>query len=526
MTAYWPEAEDWTGFLLVILPVGKVSAFGDELRHRVRAQIEPDPVLYDLVTVALAAPFEPSDDWDRTFLTGLIETATPERHFFAPRGAIGIVVVGGLQRTIDKVVSNLRNFPALSRLGVCVFDVEVQADAESGVSAGSAQRVAGTVNELVALFDELPEVAVPELEFLRRADAVAIELDLQLPRLSPHVTKPRPALPGPAPAPAPSPVHALERAMPTRTLPAAPANGHAPVARRAPQLVEPPSPDLPIVRRPARQVQPVVYDGADIVTVDNRTPMQRLTRKNPTDADSIDELRLDGRPVSLAYLVFAPDDGVVSRPATKRRTAIALELDRLLATVRADAISGDEAHVAVEVFTATDPVRKHGILRVAGNLAESALPRVEIEYFSIATTVDPLLDAARRTTRALRARGVDVVSIHVIFLASMRFPADETTGQDWMRLLDQARVTWIDFGPADRREPMGMMPVTDFGLHVLSDKEDVMAVIRQESKVLYGYAAKRPPEPEPAEEPPADEPAAAEEPGSRRWWRIRKRRTE
>jgi hypothetical protein len=246
--------------------------------------------------------------------------------------------------------------------------------------------------------------------------------------------------------------------------------------------------------------------------------MQRLTRKSVTDADTIDELRHDGRSVALVQLVFVPDDGVVSRSLTKRRTTIALELDEALAQVRADGLSGNPTQVAIEIFSATDPVRKHGVLLTAGKLTEAAIPRVDIEYFPLSETVDPLLDASRRTARALRARGVDVVSLHIVFLAAMRFPADETTVNDWARLLEEARVTWVDFSPPSRGHEMPPMPESPFGLHVLTDKEDVVAVIRQESEVLYRYAP-RDVVAEAADPAPED---VVLQPQPRRWWQRRK----
>jgi hypothetical protein len=262
----------------------------------------------------------------------------------------------------------------------------------------------------------------------------------------------------------------------------------------------------------------VVYDGTEIVTVEQRTSMQRLTRRHPTDADALDDLQRDGRPVGLVYLVFVPDDGVVPKSVAKRRDTTALELDQALASVRFDATTDQPAHVAVEVLSATNPVKKHGVLRAAGDLTESALPKVRIEYFSVPETMGPLLDASLRTARALDARGVDVVSLHFIFLAAARFPADEETEGHWIQMLEHARVTWIDFSPPGRGQPKHPMPPSPFGLHVLTDKEDVVAVIKKQSEVLYGYA--RPPLP--SATTPDGDPTTADTP-RRRWWRPGRR---
>ena len=263
-----------------------------------------------------------------------------------------------------------------------------------------------------------------------------------------------------------------------------------------------------------------MYDGADIVTVDSRTPMQRLKRHSLTDAECMDELQRDGRAVGLVHLVFVPDDGVVAKAVTKRRNAIALELDRLFSSVNRDAASGRAAQTAVNVFSATNPLQKHGVLRPAGETTESTLPRVEIEYFSATESLPPLLDAAERTARALRARDLHVFSQHFVFLAAMRFPVDETTEDEWLRLLDQSRVTWIDFSPADRRQRPYPMPASQFGLHVLTDKEDVLAMVKSQSDVIYEYAPERPPV---GTAPAADGEATDEPPArTRRRWPFRR----
>jgi hypothetical protein len=525
MTPHWPAAEEWAGFLLVVVPVGRVSEFSDDMRRRVRAEIETDPVLYDLVTVTIAPPFAPTPGWDRAFLECVIGAAMPDGHFFAPRGTLGAVVVGGLRRKVDEAVEDLGRFSAVAQMGMRLFPVAAQGDPDNGVAQATVREIAATVINLIGMFDADPEIALSEREFLHRVGTVIEENDLPVRVVRPPLAKPRPAPPALDRAPA-----GALTVPPQRELPVGPVNGQMPVHFPNESVVasEPAvaaRTPTPISRPTDQRMKPVIYDGAEIVNVDQRTTMQRLTRKNPTDADTIHELRDGGRAVGLVQLVFVPDDGVVSRTAAKRRASIALELDQALASVRFDALSGEPAQVAVEVFAATDPVRRHGVLRVAGKLTEAALPRVDIEYFSLSQTVDPLLDAARRTARALGARGIDVVSTHVVFLAAMRFPADDTTVDDWARLLEHARVTWVDFGPPGRWHEVPELPESPFGLHVLSDKEDVVALIRKESEAIYGYAPQDLPVAAPAVAPPAPAAVPEAEPEQRqprRWWRRRK----
>jgi len=523
LTPYWPAVEDWTGFLLVIVPVGALPVPGAELCRRVRAQVETDPVLYDLVTVSLAPPIEPTADWDRAFVASVIEAALPDQHFFAPRGVIGVVAVAGDEEVLKSAYGNLRDLPPANRLWVRLFGAVARSDPRGGVSQGSVERIARAVNLLVEMYDEQPQIATAEPTFLDRVGTLLREH-----RLSRSARRPEPAT-------AAEPAIQSEPAIPAvrSAVDAEPVSGQRP---RHPERSAPPpespavvaeAPASPVGQPTRRLLDPVMYDGAEIITVDKRTPVQKLMRQTLTDADCMDELQRDGRAVGLLHLVFVPDDGVVPKAAAKRRNAIALELDQAFASVQRDATTGQPARIAVEVFSATNPLQKHGVLRVAGETTESALPKVKIEYFSVPETVVPLLDAARRTSRALRARGLDVVSQHFVFLAAMRFPADETTRDDWVDLLEQARVTWIDFSPADRRQPLYPMPPSPFGLHVLTDKEDVLSVIKKQSEAIYLYAPELAPPTAPGIASAANDPIAAAPPvEDRHWWPFRKRLTE
>jgi hypothetical protein len=374
------------------------------------------------------------------------------------------------------------------------------------------------------MYDEEPQIATAETMFLDRVGAL---IDGHF--VHPAVLRPEPRKAQPPRAQPP-------RAQPPRVQSARvqsarvqPPKAQPTVPSQRPTYEEPPPREErpPVTARAAappaaqqtrRLLDPVMYDGSDIVTVDKRTPLQKLTGHNETDADGMSRLERDGRAVALVELVFVPDDGVVSRAVTKRRNAIAVELDEAFASVTRDVETELPAHVAVEVLTGTNPVQKHGVLRVAGEMTEAMLPKVKIEYFSIAETLRPLLDAAERTARGLTARGIEVVSKHFVFLAAMRFPADETTKDDWRKLLGDARVTWVDFSvgePGEEEYPPLRSP---FGLHVLTDKEDVLTLIRKQSEVLYHFGPDvREPETSEVDGSPAD---------ARRWWPWGKRPTD
>lgn len=514
VTPYWPAVEDWTGFLLVVVPVGRLPVSGEELCRQVRARIGTDAVLYDIVTVALAPPIGKTAKWGRTFLTSVVDAAMPDRHYFAPRGVIGVVAVADDKDVLRAGFDALRNLPADAQFWTKLFGAVVRPDARTGVSEAAVERIASAVDQLVEMFDEEPQFATAEPAFLHRI-ATLVGRDYVHPSVlepAPPHEEPRAAVPDPPARSEPVRVEPLGPSQPPRYPEPLPRE-EPPVRARAAAL--------PAAQRTRRLIEPVMYDGTEIVNVDKRTPLQKLARQNQTDADCLNELQRDGRAVALVELVFVPDDGVVSRSVTKRRNAIAIELDQAFASVTHDVDTELATHVAVEVLTATNPVQKHGVLRMAGEMTESLLPKVKIEYFSIGETVRPLLDAAERTARGLTARGIEVVSKHFVFLAAMRFPADDLTEDDWMTLLDRARVTWIDFGAADPSERLYEMPPSPFGLHVLSDKEDVLTVIKKQAEVLYHFGAETRAEPE---QPEPQEAAASGD--GRRWWPFAKRGTD
>jgi hypothetical protein len=448
---------------------------------------------------------------------------------------------------VKRAYDGLGRLPRDDQLWAAPFGLVVRPDPHTGVSPNSVERLVRTVDKLVEMFDEHPQAATAEPVFLDRVAALIAQDRVDASRRRPRPAAEETDRPGPTargtertrPATqetqrletpvngagqARPPARETEWAGPSAREPERRVAGQRPRSREeaAPVLESPmPAPAPPPVRP---RLEPVMYEGAEIVTVDERTTVQRLMRQNITDADCLDELQRDGRPVGLVHLVFVPDDGTVGRTVAKRRNAIALELDQLFSTVDRDADTGRPARLAVDVFSATTPVQKHGVLRMAGEATEAVLPKVKIEYFSVSDTLMPLLDAARRTTRALLARDVDVVSQHFVFLAALRFPADETTVKDWVGLMEHARVTWIDFGTGDRPPLTVRIPRSPFGLHVLTNMEDVLTVVKKHSEVLYQYAADHPPT---AIAPPADDEPEADPPAEgRRWWPFGRRGTE
>jgi hypothetical protein len=237
----------------------------------------------------------------------------------------------------------------------------------------------------------------------------------------------------------------------------------------------------------------VFHHGDDTVVLDNRSALGRLRTPAPTDAESVDRLARVTDAVSLAFFVFVPDEEAGSRRLNRGHRPMALKLDQVLATVVGDAATGRPMRVAVEVFTAGTPLAKHGVLRPAGELTEDDLPKLRTAFFDHAKTVASLRSTANRTIQAFRARHVEVLSLHFIFLSSTRLFDANTFGADWDSLLRGARATWAEIGPtraADGVDPFRQAPdisASPYGFHLVSDRYDVVAMIREESGLLYVY---------------------------------------
>jgi hypothetical protein len=258
--------------------------------------------------------------------------------------------------------------------------------------------------------------------------------------------------------------------------------------------------------------------------VDSRSPLSSLLRPReeaPTDAESVDLLARTTDAVSLAYLVFVPNNGSGGWKAAREHRRIALELDRLLATVAADAASGRSMRVAVEVFTAVTPLRRHGILRPAGELVEEDLPKAPAKLYDHARTVNSLFDATKRTFAAFQARKIEVLSCHCMFLSSVPLTDAGTTTEEWDRLLTFARATWVEIDPGDDRSaplPGAMVnelpkiPPSRYGFHLISSDYDVTELVRAESSALYRYGQAQP-------APFAAARGGAEGPLAKRWMR-------
>lgn len=494
-TPYWTEDDDWTGFCLQIVPATGLPAPAGELRRQVCSRIETDAVLYDLVTVApvppAAHPGLPAGSSVplagtpivpvHSVVSTLITAAMAPGHFFAPRGVFALVVVGDQDAGIDQARRHLAELPLLGRLRVQYYTHVVAADSRhGGLSAASVLSIADIVKAVIADYERHPDIALDEATFL--GELVRLHQEgFVLPGLEPEVP------------PAPPPAAVTTTVTDVTTDPAAPVNAELPATPAEPMgppPAEPPSPrgiapePAPAPRRELRA--PVVQTGADIVQVRTGSRLRRTKGPSRTGADWIEELAGWAGAVSLAYLVFVPDGDTQPREVSKRRRSLAIELDQALSDVIGDTETGRPMAVAVEVLGATSPLRKHGVLRPAGSLTDSDLPKVSLEYFDIFETADSLLGEMQRSSQALAVRDVDVLSHHLVFLATTSLPNTANAESECARLLQHARITWVHIG---RGEP-SLTPLqreSPFGVHILTDKDDVVALFRRESKVLYRW---------------------------------------
>jgi hypothetical protein len=512
LTPFWPADEDWCGYLLMIVPAARLPVPPQELALRVRERVEADAELHDLVTVSHAPRLDEFDDateWDRALAASLVAAVMPEGHVATPRGVLRMVVVGERKQDIDRLVLELRQVPLLKHLRVRVYTYPTRLELDSGgVPTTAVANLAGLARTIVSEHERDPEYAVDEPTFLAELRRLVEEEGL--------------ALSGPEPSP-PAPPDPVSSATPGVDTGAPAARGSASV----------PAPARPTAQPSRPIVDPVIHGGADIDLVSSRSMRQRRTGAPATDAESVDRVARLTEAVSLAYLVFVPDDEPKPREVGRRCRALAVDLDQALRAVVGDSRTGRQLTVAVEVLTATVPLRKYGPPRPAGEVTESGLPRVPAELFDLLDTVDALLDAAQRTERAFRSRDVAVLSKHFIFLSTVRLRDAHTSASEWERLLNHARVTWVDIGStkvgnADLAELVGVNDAipqigpSPYGFHMLSDKDDVVGLFRQESSIIYTYQSPALP-PEPSAPPAAVTPAAATPAGkSRRWWPRRR----
>jgi hypothetical protein len=508
LAPYWGDDADWAGLLVLIVPAASLPIPVGELARLVRDRVESDAALYDVVTVAHApspARFQATADWHRALLVALIRAAMPNGHFLAPRGIFATIVVGESDADVQWALDQLRKDGPFNRLRSISYSCRVRWDPErGGIAPVTIRSISQVASKGIAAYEQRPDLAMDEPVFLAEVGGL-VQRGL--------VTREDLAVTPPTPRTVPR----VRATAPVPTPPALPALAPTP----------PQTPGLPVAP-PGRQRQPPVFHhGDDMVQVDSRSALGRLRSPAPTDADAVERLAMSTDAVSLAYFVVVPDEAASARKVSREHRTLALSLDQLLATVAGDTLTGRQMCVAVEVVTAHNPLRKHGVLRPAGELTDGDLPKAPAELFDHAKTVEALLNAAQRTAVAFQARNVDVLSLHYIFLSSVELHDADTSGADWDRLLEHARVTWIEIGPTrltDHHEPLNIAP-SPYGFHLVSNRYDVAAVVREESAALYRYRQPAVTMPEPAapQAPPVDATTPGDEtapklPGRRRRW--------
>jgi hypothetical protein len=429
---HWGNRERWTEFFIAIVPTVGQTGAARELYRRVRQAIEEDVILFDLVTVAVCPTADGSFDQDDAIVAALLTAATDRGHFLAPRVVFGCVVVGTDVEAVDAVRAGLARQTVFRQLCVQFGPPALVGDTTPDPSA-----VLSFASDLMFGYERDPGISCGEAEFLDLARLLG------------------------------GPVFAT------------------PVRQRAASRATPAGPGVPLPSPPAVAHRDVALPSPRPGLVRRLQESLGTAERGLTDAESFDELALRGDGVALVSLVFLPDDDQQSWALARRRRAAAIRLDAALAAVNQDPRGGASIQVAVEVLGPGDPFVRHRGVRSAGRLSEPDLPRITIDTFDLPDAFEVLLRQLERNASSIRTRGVNVVSSHVIVLATIApLPTRESVAR-FDELLTQARITWIHFGPEEE-----MIPV-EFerrGAILLTDEPDLVNTVLYYSSDIYARA--------------------------------------
>lgn len=509
-----PDGGDsgWTGFVLAVVPVVGIALDGPALVRLVTDRIRADVVLADSVQLA---PGPAVDGPGQAFEVAntLVQAAQGERRrLFAPQAVFGCVLVGRDAQEAALVADALARTRHLNRLpvyfyGVAATDLETTAD-----------EVIGKVFAMMESYERWPDFVLDGLAYR------ALLRPAPTPATAPAPTPaPTPAAPMPTAAAAPVPTAAPAAPVPTAAgtavggwqevspeaapLPEAP--GHhapdAPIYRppagpppvtpshpdqglsaqhapapppahtsvHAPQAPSSRAPDVPVDRPRARpRWQPPAPAAParwsrwrEALRLPHRAPQ-------PTQADALHRLERTTYAVDLVYFVLVTDSERVDRSTRQRRERLLLDLDAAYATPPPGPHGEEPPPVEVALYTAGRSLVRHGPLQPAGQLADTRLPKVELDYVDLVECVGAVQDAYQRECTALNRRGIEVPVASVLFVATSAPLADSDTVDRIRSLCEDCRVAWILLG-ADAR--LVSEEFTEAGALVLEDHPDLVS---------------------------------------------------
>jgi len=418
--------KDWTGFVLLIVPVAGLAVDADALFRDVQDQVDRDVVLQDTVRVGISADIALGRGAGPVVEALSSTVLNSGGAMFAPSAVFGCAVVGNDVAEANRVAEDLADAPILRRLNVFFYGVAAQPD-ESGSGFTDDSSMEDTIS--------LRPIRGPGSKPRPDAVTVASVVSMAVALMEKHERNSGYAISGrqfaqmtarpPAPVAAPREVSASTRAMPT---PPPPTTYSDPA-------------DDPYARRPR------LFERISAVT----------SRPGPpTQAEALDRLARVTDAVQLVYIVMPMDAGKMGRAVHRRRAELVVELDRALALATADhAAPGAGAEAAPSrisaqtvLLSAGRRMTRSGPMTPVGKLSVDAVPKLSAGHFDLVTCIDDFVGIQERDAASLARRGVDLIGVNVVFVSTGAPLADAVSVARLEQLTHVMDVSWILLGDA------------------------------------------------------------------------------
>lgn len=483
MRRYWPSGEQWTGFVLLLVPTSGLSVDIEVLYQRVKRWLRTDVDLADVATVAHSLPVSAGDKRDASMIVRSFERAAMQPgHLVAPRVVFGCVVVDDSEEEARRLVALLADTPRFDDLPVHFFGVgaapqpperpsgdgdDVAQGRRIEPSQALVDAVIGHMHDMVDALQRMPTFAIGEAAYVSFVEQ------------SNDRGPARTAIPAPRPpSPHPQPRQQPERRNPPEHSGSAlqvvlhkadrykadgyKADKYKADERPAEQMEErPPEAHTP---EPAKEDADGVRPPIDVAGIFRKVVGKIGPRERKlTDLEVLDRVASAGDSIELNCLVLVADRGGT---APGRQRDVVLAVDQQIGTVR----ERTGRPVMTAVFTAGRRLQRIGPLRAAGELTKRDIPRLPAEHFDLVDCANDLLDALNRERSALRRRGTIVSSVRICLLSTMVPLADMGAIERIEALSGVASVSWILI---DTDPTLMSADFAEAGVLVLEDHADV-----------------------------------------------------
>ncbi|WP_327006840.1 hypothetical protein OHA72_05920 [Dactylosporangium sp. NBC_01737] len=487
MKPHWRTDEQWTGFVLLLVPTSAAGIDIESLHRHVKRWARSDLDLADVTSVAFSLPVQAGDHHDASMIVRSFErAATMPGHLMAPRVVFGCVVLDESADEAQRLAGLLAEAPRLEEMPVYFFGVgtgSASADPDTPSQSAHGQKlvdtVTGCLREVVSAFERLPTFAIAEKAYY--------ELTEQWRGVASAPVPVRSALPSAAETPtvvdtrksASRPIAAVDQPA-SRSLdrgPEAASSAHPPRPRRRRMWAS--RADTPVATPPrVERARDPDVDAVAVADSDMRSGWFSLDvndvlrktvgklgarKQKPSDPEVLDRVAFSGGNVELFYIVLIAD-GAQTSPG--RRRDVVLAIDQRLGQIRHDA----GRSIEVAAFTAGRRLRRDGTLRSAGQLTKQDVPRLPVEHFDLVDCVSELLEARERELSALARRGATVSAVRVCLMSTTVPLADISALSRMADLCKAASVTWILF---DAEPALMSAAFAEAGVLVLEDHSDV-----------------------------------------------------